>query len=328
MRHIRLVSIFLALVALSLPTVAAQQNPPVRLPGPEEIPTPQKASLASIESRSGDCRRECPSRSIAGTAFPRSSFSTWQTSTFRTACSRAWHSISRRPATAGGFSPIPSSSGNTAGTRTITGPRGWRPFSTPRRPRAFRSMPKSSSSAASPCAKASSSRRRDRLGANGGGFRARLGRYPLHQPLIEQVRAHSPPRPRVLSRRLFLLGGVPGAVREAVEGRARRRAPFHDPSPRRPRLRSQFLILLIVNEYQAYLLQQPRSMAAAYFERVGKFVAEESGVPTAAEVLPSLLEDEAVLEKFLKDALRGRSRRGSTRRVRPMSRMARFASRR
>jgi hypothetical protein len=57
---------------------------------------------------------------------------------------------------------------------------------------------------------------------------------------------------------------------------------------------------LVVNEFQAYLLQQPRSMAAVYFERVGKLVAEVGGAPNAAEVLPSLLKDEAVLEDFLK----------------------------
>ncbi len=57
---------------------------------------------------------------------------------------------------------------------------------------------------------------------------------------------------------------------------------------------------LVVNEFQAYLLQQPRSAAAAYFERVGKMVADEAGVPTAAEVLPALMRDEAALEGFLK----------------------------
>jgi len=56
---------------------------------------------------------------------------------------------------------------------------------------------------------------------------------------------------------------------------------------------------LVINEFQAYLLQQPKSAAAAYFERVGKFVADEEGVPTAVEVLPALLKDEAALEKFL-----------------------------
>jgi hypothetical protein len=57
---------------------------------------------------------------------------------------------------------------------------------------------------------------------------------------------------------------------------------------------------LVVNEFQAYLLQQPRSVAASYFERVGKLVADQAGVPTAAEVLPALLKDEAVLEDFLR----------------------------
>jgi hypothetical protein len=58
--------------------------------------------------------------------------------------------------------------------------------------------------------------------------------------------------------------------------------------------------ILVVNEYQAYLLQQPRSLAPAYFGRVGKLLAGQAGVPTAAEVLPELLRDEAALEDFLK----------------------------
>ena len=57
---------------------------------------------------------------------------------------------------------------------------------------------------------------------------------------------------------------------------------------------------LAVNEFQAYLLQQPRSDAAAYFERVGKLVADRAGVPTAAQALPALLEDEGALETYLK----------------------------
>jgi hypothetical protein len=56
---------------------------------------------------------------------------------------------------------------------------------------------------------------------------------------------------------------------------------------------------LAVNEFQAYLLQQPRSMASAYFERVGKLFASEGGLPSAADVLPSLLKDEKALEAFL-----------------------------
>jgi len=56
---------------------------------------------------------------------------------------------------------------------------------------------------------------------------------------------------------------------------------------------------LVVNEFQAYLLQQPGSMAAAYFERVGKLFANEAGVPTPAVVLPSLLKDEKILDAFV-----------------------------
>ena len=56
---------------------------------------------------------------------------------------------------------------------------------------------------------------------------------------------------------------------------------------------------LEVNEFQAYLLQQPPSMAASYFERVGKLIAQEAGIPEAADVLPYLLKDEKTLEAFL-----------------------------
>ena len=54
-----------------------------------------------------------------------------------------------------------------------------------------------------------------------------------------------------------------------------------------------------MNEFQAYLLQQPKSMAPAYFERMGKLIANAEGLPEAAEVMPHLLKDEAVLEAFL-----------------------------
>ena len=56
---------------------------------------------------------------------------------------------------------------------------------------------------------------------------------------------------------------------------------------------------LVVNEFQAYLLQQPRPMAPAYFERMGKLIANTEGISEAAEVMPDLLKDEAVLEAFL-----------------------------
>ena len=56
---------------------------------------------------------------------------------------------------------------------------------------------------------------------------------------------------------------------------------------------------LVVNEFQAYLLQQPKSMAPAYFKRMSKLIANTEGVPEAAEVMPHLLKDEAVLEAFL-----------------------------
>ena len=39
------------------------------------------------------------------------------------------------------------------------------------------------------------------------------------------------------------------------------------------------------------------------FERMGKLIANEEGVPEAAEVMPHLLKDEAVLEAFLMSKL-------------------------
>jgi hypothetical protein len=40
-------------------------------------------------------------------------------------------------------------------------------------------------------------------------------------------------------------------------------------------------------------------MAPAYFKRMSKLIANTEGVPEAAEVMPHLLKDEAVLEAFL-----------------------------
>jgi hypothetical protein len=57
---------------------------------------------------------------------------------------------------------------------------------------------------------------------------------------------------------------------------------------------------LVVNEFQAYLLQQPRSMAAAYFERVGKLLTDAAGNPAASDAMPGLMKDESTLEAFLR----------------------------
>ena len=56
---------------------------------------------------------------------------------------------------------------------------------------------------------------------------------------------------------------------------------------------------LSVNEFQAYLLQQPSSMAAAYFRRVASLLADSSDAPGVEQALPGLLDDEKKLEGFL-----------------------------
>lgn len=57
---------------------------------------------------------------------------------------------------------------------------------------------------------------------------------------------------------------------------------------------------LAVNEFQAYLLQQPSSQAAAYFRRVASLLGGDSGAPSVEEVLPGLLDSERRLEGFLR----------------------------
>ena len=55
----------------------------------------------------------------------------------------------------------------------------------------------------------------------------------------------------------------------------------------------------MVNEYQAYLLQQPAAALPAYFERVSKLLAEDPSAPEVSQVLPGLERDEAALQRFL-----------------------------
>jgi hypothetical protein len=56
---------------------------------------------------------------------------------------------------------------------------------------------------------------------------------------------------------------------------------------------------LLINEFQAYLLQQPRSYAPAYFKRAAKLIADEDGEPDIDAVLPDLLASEQKLEDYL-----------------------------
>ena len=57
---------------------------------------------------------------------------------------------------------------------------------------------------------------------------------------------------------------------------------------------------LAVNEFQAYLLQQPSSMAAAYFKRVAAILRDPKEAPPVELVVPQLLGSERKLESFLK----------------------------
>lgn len=57
---------------------------------------------------------------------------------------------------------------------------------------------------------------------------------------------------------------------------------------------------LAVNEFQAYLLQQPSNMAGSYFKRVAALLQDPSTAPPIGRVLPQLLKSERRLETFLK----------------------------
>jgi hypothetical protein len=63
---------------------------------------------------------------------------------------------------------------------------------------------------------------------------------------------------------------------------------------------------LVVNEFQAYLLQQPASQLEAYVRRMEPILAKNPAFVTAAadEALPGLLADERKLESFLRKRYR------------------------
>jgi len=58
---------------------------------------------------------------------------------------------------------------------------------------------------------------------------------------------------------------------------------------------------LVVNEFQAYLLQQPSRYAAVYFRRVASLVPDIGGTTGFEKILPDLLFSERTLESFLRD---------------------------
>lgn len=60
---------------------------------------------------------------------------------------------------------------------------------------------------------------------------------------------------------------------------------------------------LVVNEFQAYLLQQPASQLEAYVRRMEPILAKDPAfvTPAADDALPGLLADEKKLESFLRE---------------------------
>lgn len=60
---------------------------------------------------------------------------------------------------------------------------------------------------------------------------------------------------------------------------------------------------LVVNEYEAYLLQQPESDTPIFFNRVAGLISGEKGVPQISEILPALMEDRRRMERFLSEQL-------------------------
>ena len=297
MRHILLVSIFLALVALSFSTVAAQQNQPVRFLGPEEISTPAKASLSFIESRSGDLPEGVPFAIYSWDRFP--SVLVLDMADFDIQ-NRMFSRLAFYLEKAGYRGRLLTDTqlvGKHGWNAHDYGPEGLAAFFNAAEAKRFpldaeelllrglalrEGILAAGDSSANGAAFVPGSGAILSISRSSNKYERILllahesyhGVYfcsAEYQALCEKLWKAAPAAERLFITRLL------GAL-------------GYDPSSH----------TLVVNEYQAYLLQQPRSMAAAYFERVGKFVAEESGVPSAAEVLPSLLADEAVLEKFLK----------------------------
>ncbi len=304
MRHIKRVLIFLALVALSLPTLAAQDPFPVRLPKLDEVPAPQSASLASIEAQSGG-----PSDGLAFAIYRWDRFPSvivFDTADFDVQdrmFSRLAFYLEKR-----GYR------GRLLTDAQLVGRHGWNAHDYgPDGLAAFFSAAQV---------------KRFPLDAEElllRGLALREGLIVRGEPSSSnpasatEGAAFVPGSGAVLSisrssnkyERILLLAheSYHGIYFCSEEYRALCESKWKA-APASERLFMTSLLgslgydtgsrALVVNEYQAYLLQQPRSAAPAYFERVGKLVADRAGVPAATEVLPALLKDEGALEAFLK----------------------------
>jgi hypothetical protein len=292
MRHIPRLSIYFAFVAFSLPTLAAQNPGTVRLPSLDELPAPESVSLQHIEGESGELPARAAFALFRWDRFP--SVIVLDMADFAEQdCmfSRLAYYLEKR-----GYR------GSLLTDAQLAGKHGWNAHDYG--PEGLASFFNAAEAARFP------------LDAE----ELLLRGLALREGIItREGETFLPGSGAVLSisrssskyERIFLLAhesyhGIYFCSEEYRElcGRIWKSAPAnerlfmtrllaglgYDPSDRD----------LVVNEFQAYLLQQPRSAASAYFERVGKLVADEAGVPTATEVLQSLLKDEAALEDFLK----------------------------
>jgi hypothetical protein len=292
MRHTPRLSICFALVAFSLPTLAAQAPSPVRLPKLEELPAPISASLSNIEGQSGDMPEGAAFAIYRWDRFPAvivldmADFAEQDRMFSRLAF------YLEKPGYRGRLLPDAQLAGKHGWNAHDYGPEGLASFfnaaETARFPLdaeelllrglALREgiieregeifLP--GSGAVLSISRSSSKYERIFLLAHES-YHGIFFCSEEYRELCERLWKAAPASSRLFMRRLLA-------------------ALDYDPSSHG----------LVVNEFQAYLLQQPRSAASAYFERVGRLVADEAGVPTAAEVLPSLLKDEAALEDFLK----------------------------
>ena len=231
------------------------------------------------------------SRYIAGTDSPKSSCWTWPTSRNRTACSRGWPSSSRSGATADDCSSDTQLAGKHGWNAHDYGPDGLASFFNAAAATRFPLDPEETLLRGIALREGIVTRRGDSLGPGSGA--------------ILSISRSSSKYERILLLAHESYHGVYFCMAKYRELCARTWAAAPASERRFMRRLLEYLgyddsdSSLVVNEFQAYLLQQPRSMAPAYFERMGKLIANAEGVPEAAEVMPHLLKDEAVLEAFL-----------------------------
>jgi hypothetical protein len=292
MRHIPRLSIYFALVAASLPTIVAQPSTPVLLPALEDVPAPPSASLPAIESQSGDIPGNAAFAIYRWDRFP-------SVLVFDMADFAEQDRMFSRLAF---YLEKPGYRGRLLSDVQLAGKHGWNAHDYG--PDGLAAFFSAAAAVRFPLDEEELllrgiALREGVIGREGDAYVAGSG------AVLSISRSSSK------YERIFLLAheSYHGIYFCSEEYRALcERLWKASSSPARLFMTRLLAALdydpsshaLVVNEFQAYLLQQPRSAASAYFERVGKLVANESGVPTAAEVLPALLEDEATLEDFLK----------------------------